>query len=139
MYGIAAAKGAGGRKDMIWLNPQFSAKAFPFGHTSFHLGGTFASVPVAVSSQARRPLLVAGNQQVAARVQTGAGGALLTNRLDVFGLGLDYAMYHKTLWGDYKDETGPWENLGGIFTSSPAALAWGAGRVDVFGLGTDHA
>ncbi|HEY7290157.1 MAG TPA: hypothetical protein VH583_10000 [Vicinamibacterales bacterium] len=61
----------------------------------------------------------------------------LVQRLDVFGLGLDYAMYHKTSWGAPASNTGPWENLGGIFTSAPAALALD-GHIHVFGLGTDY-
>ena len=58
----------------------------------------------------------------------------------MFGLGSDYAMYHKRLWGNpEKDDLSAWEWLGGIFTSAPAAIAWGAERVDVFGVGMDHA
>ena len=32
---------------------------------------------------------------------------------------------------------GAWESLGGIITSPPAAVSWGANRVDVFALATD--
>ena len=60
-------------------------------------------------------------------------------RVDVFGLGTDYAMYHKRLFGTYGSDTGGWESLGGVFISTPAAIAWDGGRVDVFGLGTDRA
>lgn len=60
-------------------------------------------------------------------------------RVDIFGLGTDYAMYHKRLFGTYGSNTGGWESLGGIFISTPAAIAWDGGRVDVFGLGTDRA
>jgi hypothetical protein len=38
-----------------------------------------------------------------------------------------------------KDDLSAWQALGGTFTSAPAAIAWGADRVDVFGVGTDHA
>ncbi len=58
-------------------------------------------------------------------------------RLDVFGLGTDYAMYHKALLGAAANSPGGWENLGGIFTSAPAAIALD-GQVHVFGLGTDY-
>lgn len=63
----------------------------------------------------------------------------VTHRLDLFGLGLDFAMYHKRFWGEHdEDSLGSWARLGGIFTSAPAAINWG-GRLDVFGLGMDHA
>jgi hypothetical protein len=71
----------------------------------------------------------------------GLGGTgPLTQRIDLFGLGLDYAMYHKSFWGVHdEDSLSPWFRLGGIFVSAPAAIAWAGNRVDVFGLGTDHA
>jgi hypothetical protein len=63
-------------------------------------------------------------------------------QLDVFGLGLDYAMYHTRLVNDDVQEdvndTVPWQSLGGVFTSTPAAIAWGNDRVDVFGVGLDR-
>jgi hypothetical protein len=62
------------------------------------------------------------------------------NRLDVFVLGTDRALYHKwwggSAWGP--SVTG-YENLGGICTSVPQAIAWGANRLDVFVTGTDSA
>jgi len=62
-----------------------------------------------------------------------------TERLDLFGLGLDYALYHKTFFDKFdQDELGPWHNMGGTFTSVPAAIAWGS-RIDVLGVGLDHA
>lgn len=64
------------------------------------------------------------------------GVGVLTQRIDVFGLGLDYALYQKTLWGAAADQPGPWGNLGGVFTSAPAAI-WLDGHLHVFGLGTD--
>ena len=61
------------------------------------------------------------------------------NRLDIFGLGTDYQMYHKywdgSKWGP--SATG-WEPLGGVFSSPPAVAAWSANRLDIFGLGTDR-
>ncbi len=50
-------------------------------------------------------------------------------------------MYHKRFWGafDQNDFQTPWQKLDGIFTSAPAAIGWGNERVDVFGLGLDHA
>jgi hypothetical protein len=31
-----------------------------------------------------------------------------------------------------------WEGLGGVFTSAPAAAAWGQDRMDVFAVGADE-
>ncbi|MGD0109095.1 MAG: hypothetical protein ABSC06_34435 [Rhodopila sp.] len=66
-----------------------------------------------------------------------------SGRLDIFGLGIDNAMYHN--WWDASGVTGPgwggWESLGGVFnsSSSPATVSWGSGRLDIFGFGTDNA
>jgi hypothetical protein len=58
----------------------------------------------------------------------------------ICGLGNDFAMYSKQLWGDFdRHDPSPWTNLGGVFTSTPAVIAWAGDRVDVFGLGTDQA
>jgi Pro-kumamolisin, activation domain/Repeat of unknown function (DUF346) len=65
------------------------------------------------------------------------------NRLDIFGLGTDHAMYHKAWNGSawLPSSTG-WEGLGGLFSysyeSPPAVAAWAANRLDVFDLGTDN-
>jgi hypothetical protein len=81
-----------------------------------HLGGTFASPPVAV--------------------------ALGADRLEVFGLGLDYALYHKS-YNAQADAAGnhwspAWENLGGDLTSTPVAVSTAANRVDIFAVGPDQ-
>ena len=61
------------------------------------------------------------------------------NRLDIFGLGTDHAMYHKFWDGSHWGPTPTtWEPLGGVFTSPPAVVAWGPNRLDIFGLGTDN-
>ena len=63
-----------------------------------------------------------------------------SNRLDVFVLGSDRALYHKwwngTSWGP--SVTG-YEAMGGVCTSAPQAVAWGPNRLDVFVTGTDSA
>ena len=60
------------------------------------------------------------------------------NRLDVFVLGTDRALYHKwwngSAWGP--SLTG-YEYMDGICTSSPQVVAWGSNRLDVFVIGTD--
>merc|ERR1711939_691882 len=64
------------------------------------------------------------------------------SRLDLFGLGTDNQVYHKS-W-DAKDgrvwrpSIQNWETLGGTFTDSPTAVSWGPSRLDLFGLGTDN-
>ena len=62
------------------------------------------------------------------------------NRLDIFGIGADGAMYHKAWNGLAWQPAGlEWERLGGNFTSPPAITAWGPNRLDIFGIGTDGA
>ncbi len=62
------------------------------------------------------------------------------NRLDIFGLGTDGAMYHKAWDGTaWRPSLTDWERLGGVFTSPPAVASWGQNRLDIFGLGTDGA
>ena len=62
------------------------------------------------------------------------------NRLDVFVLGTDQAVYHK--WWDGAN-WGPgltdYEYMGGICSSPPRVTAWGPNRLDLFVRGTDHA
>ncbi|MFJ5307124.1 Dot/Icm T4SS effector Zinc-dependent metalloprotease LegP [Streptomyces sp. NPDC088350] len=63
-----------------------------------------------------------------------------SDRLDVFGIGTDSALFHKwwdgNAWGPgVKD----WESLGGICRSRPTSLAWAHDRLDVFTIGTDSA
>jgi hypothetical protein len=62
------------------------------------------------------------------------------NRLDVFVIGTDRALYHKwwngSAWGP--SLTG-YEAMGGICTSSPQVVSWGPNRLDVFLTGTDSA
>jgi hypothetical protein len=62
------------------------------------------------------------------------------NRLDVFVLGTNRALYHKwwngSAWGP--SVTG-YEAQGGICTSVPQVVSWGPNRLDVFVTGTDSA
>ncbi|GGX84813.1 zinc metalloprotease [Massilia dura] len=62
------------------------------------------------------------------------------NRLDVFVLGTDRALYHK--WWDgagWGPSVTGYEHMGGVCTSVPQAVAWGPNRLDVFVTGTDSA
>src|SRR5262249_51703383 len=62
------------------------------------------------------------------------------NRLDVFALGLDGAVYHKAWNGSvWQPSPSGWESLGGGFISPPRVVSWGANRLDVFGIGLDGA
>ena len=62
------------------------------------------------------------------------------NRLDVFVLGSNRALYHKwwngSAWGP--SVTG-YERLGGVCVGQAEAVSWGANRLDVFVIGTDNA
>ncbi|MEG1324233.1 MAG: M43 family zinc metalloprotease [Janthinobacterium sp.] len=86
-----------------------------------------------------------------ASIGTGTGGTGATprqssspvvawgaNRLDVFVVGTDRALYHKawngTAWAP--SVTG-YEGQGGICTSAPQVVSWAPNRLDVFVTGTD--
>ncbi|MGO9234323.1 MAG: hypothetical protein ACLP4V_09685 [Methylocella sp.] len=61
------------------------------------------------------------------------------NRLDIFALGTDNSMYHKSWDGSaWQPSMTNWDALGGTFNSPPAAVSWGANRLDIFALGTDN-
>jgi hypothetical protein len=145
MKGIAATVGGGGRRDFFWLDQNFAMNTqSPVRGAGFNLnfGGIFTSVPAAVAAMAHPPIVVHPFATPSDVATAGPiGGLPLTHRLDLFGLGLDYAMYHKRFWGafDQNDSQTPWQRLDGIFTSAPAAIGWANERVDVFGLGLDHA
>lgn len=65
-----------------------------------------------------------------------AAAAWASNRLDIFGAGMDNAEYHKW-WGG--SSWGGWESLGGVVTGNPSVASWAANRLDVFARGTDGA
>ncbi len=59
------------------------------------------------------------------------------NRLDIFSVGNNGAVWHK--WWDGR-RWGGWESLGGFFSNpSLSSVSWGPNRIDVFGIGTDRA
>jgi hypothetical protein len=56
------------------------------------------------------------------------------NRLDIFAIGLNGALYHR--WWDGTNWNGP-ENLGGEgLINSPSAVSWAANRLDIFAVGS---
>jgi hypothetical protein len=62
------------------------------------------------------------------------------NRLDIFALGDDRAMYQKTWDGSqWLPSHDGWTWLGGAFTSPPAVVSWAPNRLDIFALGDDRA
>ncbi len=62
------------------------------------------------------------------------------NRLDIFVLGTNRAMWHKW-WngGSWGPSLTGFESLGGICNTAPEVVAWGPNRLDAFVLGTDSA
>ena len=58
------------------------------------------------------------------------------NRLDVFAVGTDSALWHR--WWD-GSSWGGWESLGGVLESPPEVVSWNTNRLDIFVVGTDHA
>jgi len=88
--------------------------------------------------------VMARRLEVAAAVSVRASSSPLVawgaDRLDVFVLGTDRALYHKW-WGgaDWGPSVTDYEYMGGVCTSVPQAVAWGANRLDVFVTGTDSA
>lgn len=61
------------------------------------------------------------------------------DRLDIFGIGLDKAAFHKAWANAWYPSPTNWEALGGGFTSSLAVASWGEHRLDIFGIGLDKA
>ncbi|WP_159009667.1 hypothetical protein [Bradyrhizobium sp. S69] len=115
------------RLDVLWLDGKFEMNHTTWNNIVGHwpdypavgqfdnLGGIFTTPPVAVP--------------------------LGENRLDVFGLGTDYAVYHKTFQANATGAgtwTPNWENLGGNFMSTPAVASTGPDRIDIFALGIDQ-
>ncbi len=76
----------------------------------------------------------------ASRTSSGPAVAWGPNRLDVFVLGTNRALYHKwwggAAWGPAQIT---FENLGGVCCSVPQAVSRGPNRLDVFVTGTDSA
>lgn len=60
----------------------------------------------------------------------------IPDRVDVFGVGKDFGMYHNAR--ENGKWYGDWESLYGAFNSQPAVVSWGPNRLDIFGLGTDN-
>ena len=58
------------------------------------------------------------------------------NRLDLFGIGTDNALYHMAWDGS---NWSAWEKRGGTLLGPPKVVSWGPNRLDVFGIGTDNA
>jgi hypothetical protein len=125
MRGVVLVPGP--RKDVLWLDENLAMRWAYFddlllwpdprtggGGGSTLLGGSFRSPPTAV--------------------------AIGLDRVEVFGLGTDYALLHKT-YLDQQDVgtwSANWENLGGDLTSTPVVVSTAADRLDIFALGPDQ-
>jgi hypothetical protein len=73
------------------------------------LGGTFMSTPAAIARE--------------------------DDRVDIFGVGMDRAMYTKSIVGS---EVGSdWQRLGGVFTSAASVISQKPGQLDLFARGSD--
>src|SRR5664279_6602301 len=131
MHPIAATVGTHGRKDIFWLDPPLGVRSARFLDQSRILGGSFVTVPAAVATAARKPIVINPGVRAAAAPPP----IPLDQRLDVVVVGRDYAMYQKTLWNDFADDYGPWASLGGHFASAPAVISTGDGRIHLFGIG----
>ncbi|HEY1416229.1 MAG TPA: hypothetical protein VGF42_10160 [Caulobacteraceae bacterium] len=57
-------------------------------------------------------------------------------RIDLFGVGTDYAMYRK-VWNG-QAWTADWERLGGAFSSAASIVKMTTGQIDVFARGSDN-
>ena len=86
------------------------------------------------------PRSLIGTETTAPRQSSSPTVAWGADRLDVFVLGSNRALYHKwwngSAWGP--SVTG-YERMGGVCTSSPQVVAWGPNRLDVFVTGTNSA
>ncbi len=116
MQGIVIVPGS--RMDVLWLDNSFAMNYSQWAlleanHVApQNLGGIFTTPP--------------------------AGVALGTDRLDVFGLGVDYSVYHKTYDATANQWTPEWENLGGNLSCTPVVLSTSPETIDLFGLGPDQ-
>ena len=60
----------------------------------------------------------------------------VSGRGTVYSFTVNHQAWDGTNWVPSKTT---WENHGGVFISSPAAVSWGPNRIDVFARGTDNA
>jgi hypothetical protein len=90
-------------------------------------GNTVSQIPLVWSGWKRRGGILIARPKVV---------AWGPNRLDVFGIGTDAALYHMAWNG-----TGwsGWNRLGGILIQPVDAVSWAPNRLDVVGVGTDGA
>jgi hypothetical protein len=65
------------------------------------------------------------------------------DRLDLFGSGIDGAIYHKAWAGGPSwwpsDNPDDWHKLGGVTRDVPVAVSWAPNRLDLFVVGGDNA
>jgi len=141
--------------DSATWHKYYDGKWNPTGTGWTSLGGVCLTPPVVVDyGDERIAAFVIGTDR-SCYVSTGKGGSFsawenlkgtfvgdsLTavswskDRLDVFGIGSDSALWHN--WFNGKWNT--WESLGGVCFGKPKAIAARNGRLDIFVKGTDSA
>ncbi len=108
------------RLDVLWLDDNFALQHSTWNQINYKqayfptaLGGSFTSAPVAVAVDA--------------------------DRLALFGLGTDYALYFK-LFDTSQATTSaalPWQSLGGSFLSAPAVVSTANDSLDLFAVNSD--
>ncbi|WP_061249869.1 hypothetical protein [Leptospira alstonii] len=60
------------------------------------------------------------------------------NRLDIFGVGINSSLYHRSWNGTEWYPPNKWEDLGGRLVSPAAVSTWAIGRLDIVALGLDN-
>ena len=149
MKGIAATV-LGSRRDFFWLDSNYAMNTqSPVRGGGFNLnfGGIFTSAPTAVMMNAHRPPVADPGTTPSVPLPagpvvgpSGRSSACRRPRASTCSGWGSTCDVPQALLGSLRPErlSDP-VALDGIFTSAPAAIDWANERVDVFGLGLDHA
>ncbi|MEP7308800.1 MAG: hypothetical protein ABJA98_25105 [Acidobacteriota bacterium] len=132
-----------------WIVAHLTNALTPRG-TSLQIGAAPADVGTKLKlSAAGMDITVAAVDTARGRVTLQVGTPWFVNplavtafqkdRLDIFGLGADWQMYHKAWTGAGWYPAAGWDALGGSFLSPPSVVSWGPNRLDMFGLGRNRA
>jgi hypothetical protein len=149
-----AAVGTGTNEDVVFVRGTDLALWYWSSLTGWHsAGGRLAGKPAAVAPGNGPPVaFVQGTDGALWSFDTGTGSWHLVGGqilgvpspvveprggvvpIDVFVEGVDHAVWH----AHFDGTNWSWENLGGLVTSAPSAVSWGAGSLDVFARGADR-
>src|SRR5262249_46069807 len=126
--------------DMYYLDIKYfwkmlSGKTVTFNWTGDSCGG-FGEGCIAPLYPSSSPFIPIYNPAPSQYVIEPAAVSWGSNRIDVFGRGVDNDLAHK--WWD--GQWHPWESLGpgGVLASGPTVASWGANRLDVFARGVGN-